>query len=186
MVRYILTLNAPKEEFAPLPRQGTLALDEHSEEQPHGRYIVKASYTDRGGRRVGPLAGEEVVVLRNATVQTVYADEHPGFTRWRNDLAAGRHKAHIMFRGIDLTGIRGFTYGYKGHGKPGEIEVRIHSAAGPVISRTRYSVTGDEEETVTGTIDQPLTGRYNVFFIVRQPEPPNDGIINLRTITFDR
>ena len=143
-----------------------------------------ASYTDKGGKVIGPLTGADVVTLRNAKVRTIHADAHPGFTRWGNSLGGGNHKSHILLKKVDLTGIKQFTYDYTSR-KEGEIEVRLDSYAGPVISRTAYSATGKEAKQLKGEITTPVSGFHDLYFVVVKRDKPNNDIINLSAITFE-
>ena len=92
-----------------------------------------------------------------------------------------------LLRNIDLTGIRKFTYEYTSK-KEGEIEVRIDSQAGAVISRTPYTPTleGSQSPSVAGTLATPITGRHDLYFVVVKREKPNDDIINLKSILFEQ
>jgi cytochrome c len=144
-------------------------------------------YTDKGSKSVEPLTSTDVVTLRNAKVQTVYADAVVGFPRWGNRLSQGDHKSYILLKNIDLTGIKKLIYEYSSQDKDGEIEMRIDSYAGPVISRTPYMATGswDTKKQVTAQIDKPTTGKHDVYFVVVKRDKPNDDIITLSTIQFE-
>jgi cytochrome c len=187
IVTYILSL-ADAKKTRSLAMQGTVALNEHKEDEPRGIYTLTASYTDHGANSIEPLTGSESITLRNAKVKTVFADEYTGFRRFGNNLSGGDHKAFIMLRNIDLNGIRKFTYEYASKNRDGEIEVRIDSQAGPVISSVKYSATGawDKTSTVTGEIATPVSGRHDVYFFVIKKEKPNDDIINLKSILFEQ
>ncbi len=187
MVKYIFSLTDAQKGPQTLPAEGSVALKEHTDEEPAGQYTLVASYTDNGGQGVGPLTGTDVVTLRNAKVRTVYNDGMGGFQRWGNSLGQGDHKSFVMLKNVDLTGIRRFTYEYASKDKDGEIEVRLHSQAGPVVSRTAYKATGDwkTKGQVTGELSQPLTGRHDVYFVVVKRDKPNDDIIALSTIGFE-
>ncbi|HUF10683.1 MAG TPA: PKD domain-containing protein, partial [Rhodothermales bacterium] len=184
IVRYVFSLTDTTRGFAPLPSEGSLTLEEHSEDEPLGRYVLRARYTDRAAPGAGPLTVEKVITLRPATVQAVYADEHTGFPRWGNSLSGGKHKSHVMLRDVDLTGIAGFTFGYDAWGVPGEIEVRIDSYAGPVIGRAQY-VLGEDALT-RAEMDNPVRGSHDVYFIVRQPEPPHKEVMTMKTVKFEK
>ncbi|MEZ0539658.1 ThuA domain-containing protein [Fibrella arboris] len=187
MVRYIYSLTDPKKKAATLPAQGTLALADHPKDDLQGQYTLLASYTDNGGTLVKPLTGTDVVRLRNATVKTAFADAHVGFSRFRDNLSQGAHKSYILLKNIDLTGIRQFTYEYASAGQSGDIEVRIDSQAGPMVSRASYGPTGswDTLKKVTGTLDKPISGRHDVYFFAIKRTKPNDEILKLTTIRFD-
>jgi cytochrome c len=118
----------------------------------------------------------------------VFADEHSGFRRFGNNLSSGDHKSFILLKNIDLNGIRKFTYEYASKNRDGEIEVRIDSQAGPVISRAPYAATGtwDKTSTITGDVSAPVSGRHDVYFFIMKKDKPNDDIINLKSIQFEQ
>jgi cytochrome c len=93
----------------------------------------------------------------------------------------------VLLKNIDLNGIKKFTYEYASQNRDGEIEVRIDSQAGPVISLVPYTATGawDKTSTITGNIAVPVSGRHDVYFFVIKKEKPNEDIINLKSIQFD-
>ena len=187
MVKYIFSLTDARNQKT-LPVQGSLALNEHKPDESRGQYTMVASYTDNGGKVVGPLTGTEVVSLRNAKVKTLNADAYVGFPRFGNRLNAGNHKSYVLLKGIDMTTIKSLTYDYSSLNKDGEIEVRLDSYAGPVVSRTPYKATGSwgKAEQVTGTLDKPFTGRHDVYVIVVKRDKPNDSIIQLNSIQFNQ
>jgi cytochrome c len=72
IVKYILTLNDKKVAVA-LPREGNVTLKDHLTSAGAGRYILTASYTDKGGA-ITPLTTTESLVLRPAKVYANDAD----------------------------------------------------------------------------------------------------------------
>ncbi len=187
MVSYIFSLTDPKKQKTTLPAKGTLTLKEHKENEPRGQYTLLATYTDKGGKVVGPLTGTEVVTLRNAKVRSIDADAYTGFRRFGNSLSTGDHKSFVLLKDTDLTGIKSFTYDYSAPDKNGEIEVRIGSFAGPVISRTSFQANGGGKgsKQVSGTLDKPITGKYDLYFIIVKREKPNDKLASISAITFN-
>jgi cytochrome c len=187
MVRYIYSLTDPKKTMAAMPMQGILSLKGHPNDDFKGRYTLLASYKDKGGNQVGPLTGTDVVTLRNATVKTAYADAHVGFARFRDNLSPGAHKSYILLKAVDLTNIKGFTYEYAAANQTGEIEVRIDSQAGPIVSRTTYGSTDnwDALKKLSGQLTKPVSGRHDIYFFAIKRTKPNDEILKLTSITFD-
>ena len=187
IVMYILSL-ADAKKTRTLASQGIVALSDHKEDEPRGVYTLTASYTDHGANNIEPLTRTETITLRNAKVKTVFADEHTGFNRFGNNLSAGDHKAFVLLRNIDLNGIKKFTYEYASQNRDGEIEVRIDSQAGPVISLVSYTSTGawDKTSSVTGNISAPVSGKHDVYFFVIKRDKPNEDIINLKSIQFEQ
>jgi len=108
-----------------------------------------------------------------------------GFSRFGNSLTAGDHKAFMLLKNIDLTGIRQISFEYASD-KEGFIEVRMDSQAGPVIGKAAVKSTGgfDKPGTTTATFDKPVSGMHNVFFVVVKPEKPNEDIAKINTIEF--
>ncbi|MFD1144706.1 ThuA domain-containing protein [Larkinella insperata] len=186
MVRYIFSLTDKPRDPKPLPLQGSLALNDHQKDEVRGQYTLLASYTDKGGQAVGPLTGTEVVTLRNAKVRTVFADAHVGFSRFRDNLSQGGHKAYILLKNTDLTNINQFVYEYASGNNTGEIEVRIDSQAGPVISRTSYGPSGDwgKLKLLTGKVTKPVSGKHDVYFVAIKRDKPNDEVLKLTSIEF--
>lgn len=187
MVRYIFSLTDKQQAQKTLATEGVLTLREHKANEPRGQYTLLASYTDAGAKGAEPLTGIDLITLRPAKVSTVYADEVKGFPRWGNSLSQGSHKAHIMLRNIDLTGIRTLTYEYSAQDKDGEIEVRLDSYAGPVVSRTPFRPTGgwNKREKLTAGFDKPLSGKHDLYFVVVRRQKPFNDLINLSSIQFD-
>jgi cytochrome c len=187
IVRYIFSLTDKKNKVMPLPLTGSLNL-KFNETEPNGEYIMLASYTDKGSKAVGPLKGTDMVILRNAELKTVYADELKGFQRFGKNLSSGNHKSYIMFKNVDLTEIKKLTYQYASKDADGVIEVRIDSQAGPVISTTSYTATGDWKKpgTVTGDIQVPSPGKHDVYFFAMKNSKPNDAILNLSGVEFEK
>ncbi len=187
MVSYILSLADAKRKQSSLGMKGLLSLKDHTQDEAQGTYTLSASYTDKGANGIEPLTGSDVIVLRNAKVKPVFADAHVGFRRFGNNLSGGDHKSYILLKAIDLSGINKFIYEYTSADKDGEIEARIDSQAGPVISRAPYKATGQgKASTITGKIDIPTAGRHDVYFIMIKKDKPNNDIINLKSIQFEQ
>ncbi|OAV44986.1 hypothetical protein A3850_010990 [Lewinella sp. 4G2] len=69
MAEYILSLAGPAPSQVSLPARGNLALNKHQDNIP-GKYILQASYTDKGGGAALPrLTTKEVIVLRNPMIR---------------------------------------------------------------------------------------------------------------------
>ena len=86
-----------------------------------------------------------------------------------------------------MTTIKSLTYDYSSLNKDGDIEVRLDSYAGPIVSRTptKPRATGTKTE-LTATFDKPFTGKHDVYIVVMKPDKPNDGIIQLNSIRFNQ
>jgi cytochrome c len=142
-----------------------------------------ASYTDKGGKEVGPLTGTDVISIRSADVNPVDADEYGGFPRFGDNLSSGKHKGYILLKNIDLDNVKGFEYSYSAK-QDGYIELRLDSRAGPVIVKTPFD-EADDNKTLTADLEKPVSGRHDVyFFVLKKEHPDNGGFINLKKISF--
>jgi cytochrome c len=186
IVNYILSISEDDHKKSILPIKGKVNFTQHSGDEIPGVYTLKASYTDKGTASQTPLMNAEEITFRNAKVETVYMDAYVGFQRFRNELTAGNHKSYFMMKNIDLTDINGFQYEYASENKSGDIEVRIDSYAGPVISTTSYIPTGnwDTFDQLTGNIHVPVKGKHDIYFIMMKRDKPNNDIIKLKSVTF--
>ncbi|MEJ7645743.1 MAG: ThuA domain-containing protein [Chryseolinea sp.] len=188
MVKYILSLAGAKVERTSISSRGALPLRDHKPEESRGNYTLTASYTDAGANGVPPLTKTTVMSLQPAKVRAVYTDAQIGFARFGNNLSGGDHKSFLLLKAKDLTGITQFIYEYASKDKDGEIELRLDSQAGPVISRTSYNSTGawDSIGFVTGKLLVPVKHTHDLYFVVVKREKPNEDIINLKSIEFRR
>ena len=187
IVRYILSLADDDNRISNLPVQSAVSFDRHKPNELRGVYQLTASYTDKGGGGMDPLTGRATLTFRSAKVRTALADAHEGFERFRNSLAPGNNKSVIFLKSIDLTGIRRFVYEYSSLNRNGEIETHLDSFAGPVIARVAYQPTGgwNKNQFLTATLETPVTGRHNLYFVVRKRDLPDDQIINFMSIQFE-
>jgi cytochrome c len=187
MVKYILSLSEAKKERPNLPVQGTVSFSEHVGKKERGQYTLLAAYTDKGGKAVGPLTGSKVVVMRPARLRAAEADQLHRITRAGNNLSNAGHGAYLMFKGLDLTGIRQLTYRLASKDRDGTIEVRLDSPKGPVVSTTNFTATGGWDKRTEITADlQPTTGKHNLYIMLVKKELPNNEMASLDWIEFKK
>jgi cytochrome c len=186
IVRYIFSLTDKQKTQTAIPWQGSLKLT-YNEKEPKGQHVMVVTYTDKGSPATGPLTTTAVVRLRNKYVRVVNADQLNGYPRFRDNLSEGAHKSFFLLKDVDLTSVKGFTYRYACRDQASVVEVRLDSRSGPVVSSTPYTATGsgDKFSTVTGTLDKPVTGKHDVYFIAVKPTRPNDAIIKWGAVQFN-
>jgi cytochrome c len=185
IVNYILEIADVQKKKVSIPLQGSFKFDQHNDAEPLGRYVLHASYSDKGRGTLASIKKTETITLRNPTQLTIYADTYSGFGRFGNWLTSGNHKSYYLFRDIDLTNITGFSYSYVAEKVDGEIEVRLDSYAGPVISTVKFVATGEETKEITGTMNSPVKGIHNLYFILIRRKKPQEEIANVKSITFN-
>lgn len=184
IVTYILSLSDKKVES--LPQTGTVYFNEHKNDDAKGRYVLTASYTDKGGEAV-PLTGGTTLILRPARVQAEEAEILNNIKPDGNTLGSIHHKSYFVFKNIDLKGITKLTYNYASLNRDATIEVHVGSAKGELISTVNYTATGDwsKFKLLNATIKDP-GGKNDLYFIIRKDQEPNDHMLDVDWIEFKK
>lgn len=184
IINYILSLTDKKPES--LPQKGAISFHEHKGADANGRYVLNASYTDKGGNAV-PLTSGSMLVLRPSRVQAEEADILHNARKSTKALGNIHHNSYFVFRNIDLKGIRELTYYYSSISRDATIEVHVGSPKGELISTVNYKATGnwDKYVQVNAPIKDP-GGKNDLYFVIRKDQEPQDHILDLDWIEFKR
>jgi cytochrome c len=189
IVKYIFSLTDKNKPTTPikLGKTGSLQLESY-EDEPQGMYEFKATYTDKGYKNMGPLSSTDKIIVRSATQQAVFADAHPGFPRFRNSLSEAGNKAFLLFKDIDLSNIDKFIFNYSSESRDGEILVRMDSQIGPIIGRVAFFPTGsfDKFKNLEAKLLKKINGKHHLYFVITRAKLPDDRLIKLNTVSFER
>ncbi len=181
MVRYILSLADEGTDAARLPPQGRFAFARRDGTGAQGRYVVTASYTDAGGPAVGPLTGRAVVTLRAPRLEAEAFDDAdrvttasvpastPGVDEAMTVVAA-RDGAHLVFKDIDLTGVRAVTARVgtaMGGATGGRIELRLDGVDGPTAGQVAVPPSAAPGVQAYAVEIQPTDGAHDLYFVFR-------------------
>ncbi len=193
MVEYILSLADAKKEAKALPTQGTIRLDQHLGKKEKGTYLLAASYTDRGGRVVGPLTTRYLLTLRPPTLQAEDADAVYKAKQFPSETGVGFYVgeihdgSYLLFRGIDLAKIESLTYKFASLNRSGTIELHLDSPTGPVVSTSAFGPTQNWITWAEQTAPvNPTTGLHDLYVVFSQPTKPNDNLLSVDWIRFNR
>ncbi len=188
MVKYILSLADAQVQVKSLPVNGNIKLNLGKTDDPKGLYTLIASYTDQGANGINPLKGAEVLSLRSANVKPVHADAHPGFSRFGNNVGAGSHKSHIYLKNIDLNTIKQINFELRSGNKEGAIEVRLDSYAGPVIAVANFTAVEKNDKTffAPAPLKEKITGRHDLYFVIVKKTKPDENVVNIASINFEK
>ncbi|WP_229310896.1 PQQ-dependent sugar dehydrogenase [Larkinella soli] len=137
IVDYILHVN--EKTLSSLPLQGEYRLTIPKGDNGRGSVLVRAAYTDRGGRAVPAQTAEQLIVLRSPQVSAASAPVKKGV-----EVKAGRTEnimaypnSYVAFRQFDLSGIRQLEMTAAAQRREGSvggtIEARLDRPDGPVI-----------------------------------------------------
>ncbi|GAB3890121.1 PQQ-dependent sugar dehydrogenase [Spirosoma agri] len=192
MVKYILSVGSEPSENR-LPQQGNLTLNQHVGKEQLGRYLLTASYTDKGALTPAPgkprtqlaLTKTDLLILRPSKVLGSEADELHDMTRQGKRLGNIHNQSYFVLKNIDLKGIDQLTYFYSSKDKAAVVEVHTDSPTGPVISTLAYTATGDWKnyKEVSTSIQNP-GGQHDLYFVFTKPETPNRDLFSLDWLLF--
>lgn len=186
IVKYVLSLSNQKVEVR-LPQQGSTVLKDHAGKTPiEGRYLLTASYTDKGGA-ITPLTTSQTLILRPNRVQAGEADAVSNIVSQDKRLGAVHHKSYFVLKNIDLKGIQKLTYRYASQNRDATIEVHTDSPKGAVISTLNYTATGgwNKFAELSAPIQDP-GGKHDLYFVFVKKEKPNEHLIYLDAVTFEK
>jgi cytochrome c len=188
MVSYIFSLSDPNLEFKPITSIGTFPLEAHKAYEKKGYYTIKTEYTDKGNKLAKPQKGMDEVTLQYHVLRAMDADHHPGFVFDWGVLEEGGYKAYLVYKNIDLTGIKSIGMEYGSNELSGEIEVRKNSVGGPIIGRIPFEPTGGfgEMKWVDAKMDNVDEEFQHLYFVVYRKEAPFEDVVRLKSIRFLR
>ncbi|MFK7984319.1 MAG: ThuA domain-containing protein [Saprospiraceae bacterium] len=124
MAKYILSLSGSSASLAnKLSPKGTYVLNKHKTGNTEGKYILTASYTDKGGQAIGSLTARDVVVLQAPTINAanfqdlvkgqkfrITPEMSQGMVEEEFDLVIGMRGGHVLYKNIDFTGVKGLQF----------------------------------------------------------------------------
>lgn len=142
IVQYILNINEPVTAKS-LPTQGSYATKIPEGQKPNGSYILRAAYKDKGTKGMKSLATEDLIVLRNATLNPELADKSKGtqlmITPSRSFSMIG-NDSYLGYANIDLNGISEVEVTAQAQTRVGAsggiVEVRLDSPTGKLIGQS--------------------------------------------------
>ncbi|MEM8898405.1 MAG: ThuA domain-containing protein [Bacteroidota bacterium] len=179
MARYILSVSG---EGVPngLPTKGTFTFDQHKEEELEGKYVFTASYTDKGGQKIGPLTARESFTLRrpvltagnndglkNVSKFTIDPEMSQGALTEKLDILIGADNGQILYADLDLTGVKSMKIIILKAGpyfKGGMMQFRIDSPTGEIYAKHEVttSITDFGPEEIFLNVNE-VVGVHNLY-----------------------
>ncbi len=150
MVKYILSLSQKQITSSNIPMTGTFTTKVPAGENGKGGYLLRAAYTDKGNNAVPGLSTENIVALRNPSVNPQLADENKGAQLVTTPVVAFYMKgddSYLGYKNIDLTGIKEIQFTVQAQPRSGAvggvIEVHLDKPDGQLIGKTDTVVSKD-------------------------------------------
>jgi cytochrome c len=196
MVEHIVSRNRKKDGVQSLPLNGTVSLTAHESSAEERRYVLSASYTDRGSDGIRSFTGTDRVVLRRPLLEAEDYDRARDAAKRNMYVDRIRHGSYIAFDSVDVTGLSRVTYRVERKEVEGRIEVHRGGPAGPLLSEVTIEGTGTTVDWRTElyttshrwtTVDAPLTptdGVYDLYFVFKNASAKEDALFNLDRIRF--
>ncbi|WP_435354463.1 ThuA domain-containing protein [Emticicia sp. SJ17W-69] len=186
MVDYILSLNDTKKASQPI--KGVYETVAHKGKKA-GAYIIQATYTDKGGKAVGPLTNTESVALRSSNLKATSYDEGKGVSKFNVEALGGEvvlaneNEGYIVFKNIDMTGVKNIVvnaFSQKGQSVGGDISIHSGSVSGPLLGFMKVG------ETFMGAlrIQTNVTGQQDIYLVFKNPKAEGKPFFGLNTIDF--
>jgi cytochrome c len=188
MVDYIFSLKDARQ--ASLPPQGVYDAIAHTGKK-EGAYIIQATYSDKGFKTAGSLSTTELKVLRSPKIKASTFDESKGASKFNVEQLGGdvaiatEDNSYIVFKDIDLTGIKSLTigaFGQKGNTAGGKIEIRTGSPTGILLGEGTVAETNMMPLKIP--LNKPPTAPTPVFFVFRNPNAEGKALFVVSTVEF--
>ena len=190
MAAYILSLNDNKNIPAGLPLVSNFTFKEHLKTPMKGTYFIKASYTDKGGDKIGPLGTEKTLVLRSPEISAKSYDDHSETMTFeipdtKMEVVVFMHNSYTYFENIDLTGVKGITMivGKDERLKGGEIELRTGGVDGMLLGKVEV-MENRMGYPVTINFGSPQTGFRDLYFVGKNKDG-SGGVCVMVNILFN-
>jgi cytochrome c len=186
MVDYILSLNDTKKASQPI--KGAYETTAHKGKKT-GAYIIQATYTDKGGKAIGPLTTSESIALRSSKIKAATFDETKGAAKFNVEalggeiVAATEDGSYIMFKNIDLTGVKTLVisaFSQKGQTVGGKIEVRTGAATGTLLGEVEVP----EVSMAPLKLSVNVAGQQNIYMVFKNPKAEGKPLFGLSAIDF--
>ncbi len=188
MADYILSINDTKK--VSKPTKGEYAAVDHKAKKD-GAYLIQATYTDKGGKEIGPITNSKVVALRSPSIRASAYDEADKTAKFTvpniGELLTANDGGFAKYSAIDLTGISKISIGamgQKGQTAGGTIEVRYGSKTGKLLGTLNIDEASMKasEINIKETTPQPL----DLYLIFKNPAAEGKPLYGISNIEFKK
>ena len=191
MVDYILSLDSAKDlEAYTLPLSGRLSFDQHTNDDIAGKYILMASYLDKGNSNI---QGSSLSVVREVVFippkiemeNAIELDSELGIWDSQNRTLVGSIKGgkHIKFDPISFKNLESITLAAafnKDYNYYGQIEIRKGKLTGDLLGNGEIGYfSKDKEGSKTVKIDlETSIGVDTLFLVFKNPYDKDQYAMN--------
>ena len=194
IMSYILTLNAKKTEVKSLPLQGSINFKEHIDKKIAGKYLLIASYSDKGkgNDKATVISTSKELMFDAIKLQSEDADvlsDGTNIWEWNGAKQVGGiwDGAFIRHNNVNLENIKSIKFNgsfVKGHDYPGTtLEIREGSATGKLIGKT--AIRHKSPDRIFRTIDIPVktsSKKADLFLMFKNKDVKTDYLADANYI----
>ena len=193
MIKYVLSLNdvETKPSYA---LQGTFTPQDPEMPGTVGYYVFNATYTDHGGKVIGPLKTTKTIRLRHARLQVESYDDSKNVSQDRSggaNVSIARSQgddSYASFDNIDLAGIRAMQIRGGATGNDFNIEVRQDSVAGNLVASFNLPSVKDAVhlQEFPANINNAIKGKRPLFILFKNEGSAKNVYGGLDWILFEK
>lgn len=190
IIDYIFTLRTTEEEIESLPLSGTLTLNDHMKERSNGKYILMASYLDKGNPNINEsnLSISDQLVFTPPRIEAEDADEKSkDLSTWDSQgktvVGSITDNTFIMFKDIRLTGLNEVEIGARYNSDyeyEGIVELHLGSKTGKLIGQTdieHFNAKRDRSKTHAISVET-TSGNHDIYVVFKNEEDKDRYIMN--------
>lgn len=198
IVDYILSLDSdekPDEEL--LPIAGTIRFNDHIKDNAGGKFILMASYLDKGNSEVpnSSLSADAKVVFKAPKLEAEHASsKSQEMGEWQAGgatlLGSGKHDSYLGFEGLDFKGLKSLTFAafyIANYDYRGGVEIREGSPTGKVLGRQQLNYFHESKEAhKTYTIPiRPASDQGALYVVFKNESEPDRIMANANWVMLD-
>ena len=188
IVDYILSIKDTKVNSKPVSGKYS-AVDHKSKKE--GAYILQASYTDKGGKIIGPITSSKSVAIKKPIIKAASFDNSENTQKFSvepiGEMVIGNDKSYIQYDNIDLRGINKViisAFTQKGQTAGGIIEMRIGSQTGQLLGEVEIPEANMTPKEIT--IKNPILKPENLFFIFKNEKAEGKPLFGITNLEFKK
>lgn len=176
---YIMSLSSPGSEKA-IPAKGTYSFKVPPGKEEGGKYVIIASYSDKGAENVPSLRSSKELVLRSSNMSATDFTEIDKSTKFTitpemnpilkkdMDVVMLADQGTVMYDGIDLNSVSSLVIvcsAPKPYFGGGDLELYLDDLTGTPIGKITIVPTGSPGEVISSIIPlKNVTGKHKLIF----------------------
>ncbi|MCP9770942.1 PKD domain-containing protein [Lacihabitans sp. LS3-19] len=188
IVEYILSIKDPK--AASKPISGEYNAETHKSKKD-GAYIIQASYTDKGGKVIGPITSSKSVAIKTSVIKAKAYDKSENTENVTldpfGDILVVNNNSIVVYDNIDLNGITKITIGAisdKSQSAGGKLEIRAGSKTGMLLGQ--IDISSDNKEPIDLTLVNNPKKVTDLVLVFKNLQAGDKPLFALTTLEFKK